>query len=72
MAHKHGRMTGGSTKQTGKGEWEATIRFANGIEGTGRGASRAEAQRNAVAEAKASGGLGSVLLLGALLLVGVC
>lgn len=65
-----GDIKGGSVKKTGSGEYEATVRFANGVEGTGRGKSPAHAQRAAVENAKSKGGVGVWLLIGAIILLG--
>ena len=47
-----GEMKGGSMKRTDSGEYEATISFANGMEGKGTGKTRSIAQKNAVADAR--------------------
>jgi hypothetical protein len=70
MAKKLGRPTGGSAKKTKSGEWEATIRFDNGVEGTGRGRTQSDAQRAAVADARSKGGSGVWLLIAAALILG--
>lgn len=68
--HSMGNIKGGSVKRVSKDEYEATVRFANGVEGTGRGKSRSDAQRAAVEHAKSKGGIGGWILLGAILLLG--
>ncbi len=57
-------------KRVGRDEYEATVRFANGVEGTGRGKTRSDAQKAAVEHAKGKGGIGAWLLIGAILLLG--
>lgn len=47
-----GEMKGGSMKRSDSGEFEATISFANGIEGKGTGKTKSIAQKNAVADAR--------------------
>jgi hypothetical protein len=68
--HSMGDMKGGSLKRTSSGEYEATVRFANGVEGTGTGKSKSAAQHAAVENAKSKGGSGAWLLIGAILLLG--
>jgi hypothetical protein len=47
-----GDMKGGSMKRTDSGEYQATILFANGVEGIGVGKTKPEAQQAAVADAR--------------------
>lgn len=66
--HKMGDIKGGSIKRVAPGEFEATVRFANGVEGIGRGPSRPAAQKAAVENAKSKGGIGAWLLIAIILL----
>lgn len=68
--HSMGNIKGGSMKRVAPGEFEATVRFANGVEGTGRGKSRSEAQKAAVEHAKGKGGMGALAVIAIILLLG--
>jgi hypothetical protein len=65
-----GDIRGSSVKQVGSKEYEARVRFANGVEGIGTGNSPSSAQRAAVVDAKSKGGIGAWLLIGAIILLG--
>jgi hypothetical protein len=67
--HSMGNIQGGSVKKNSSGEYEANVKFANGVTGTGTGKSPAMAQRAAVEDAKSQGGIGKWILLGAIVLL---